>query len=190
MKPVDLTLGILAGGQATRLGGVDKAWLVRDGVAQVERIVRRFRDRVASVVVSANRGLQRYADAGLHVVVDGHAGIGPIAGLQALSKACKTAWLLTLPVDIVDANDCLIDSLAAAGANGASVEDDEGHQPLVALWPTQRLHDAAEAAISRGDLAVHALQAGLGMSVVALAGVRLGNLNTPVDLEAAGVRVR
>ena len=37
-----LTLGILAGGRATRLGGRDKAWLQRDGVPQVVRIARRF----------------------------------------------------------------------------------------------------------------------------------------------------
>jgi len=38
----EVTLGILAGGRASRLGGRDKAWLQRDGVPQVLRIARRF----------------------------------------------------------------------------------------------------------------------------------------------------
>jgi len=34
LAPSDVTLGLLAGGRATRLGGVDKAWLLRDGEPQ------------------------------------------------------------------------------------------------------------------------------------------------------------
>ena len=30
--PGGVTLGLIAGGRATRLGGIDKAWLLRDGV--------------------------------------------------------------------------------------------------------------------------------------------------------------
>ena len=57
----DLTLGILAGGRASRLGGIDKAWLERGGTAQVTRIARRFDGECATVLVSANRDLPRYA---------------------------------------------------------------------------------------------------------------------------------
>ncbi|MBO9547405.1 NTP transferase domain-containing protein, partial [Caulobacter sp.] len=65
-----LTLGLLAGGRGTRLGGIDKAWIVRDGVAQVQRFARRFPGETGPVLVSANRGLERYAEAGLQVVTD------------------------------------------------------------------------------------------------------------------------
>src|SRR5690606_30658243 len=54
------TLGLLAGGRATRLGGADKAWLVKDGVPQVLRLARRVRDEVDAVLVSANRDHGRY----------------------------------------------------------------------------------------------------------------------------------
>ena len=52
-----VTLGILAGGRATRLGGRDKAWLTRGGVPQVLRIARRFGAECSAVCVSANRDL-------------------------------------------------------------------------------------------------------------------------------------
>ena len=58
---------------------------------------------------------------------------------------------------------------------------------LVALWPTVALRRAAGDALARGELAVHALQAGMDMRGVHLAGVRFGNLNTPADLAAAGI---
>ena len=183
------TLGLLAGGRASRLGGIDKAWMQRDGVPQVLRMARRFGPKVAEVLVSANRDLARYVQAGLQAVPDRHAGIGPIGGLDALAQACRTRWLLTLPVDLVDANDCLFDSLAAAGGKGAYVEDAGGVQPLVALWQVDALRPALHQSIAAGEYSVQRLQASLGMSRVPLEGVRMGNLNTFEDIDAAGVQV-
>ena len=65
--------------------------------------------------------------------------------------------------------------------------DDDGPQPLVALWRVDRLRPALAAAIDAGELAVHALQAKLGMAPLRLEGVRFGNLNTPQDLANAGI---
>lgn len=184
----DITLGILAGGRATRLGGIDKAWLERDGVPQVVRWQRRFAHETGAVLVSANRNLERYAVIGLTAVPDRTlADLGPLAGLDALAEACATPWLLTLPVDLVGVNECLLPTLVAlAGANGAFAVDDDGPQPLVALWRVRALQDAAAAAAT-GEVAVHALQSTLGMAAVRFDGVRFGNLNTPDDLAAAGI---
>src|SRR4051794_36787739 len=135
MPEIAVTLGILAGGRATRLDGLDKAWLEREGQPQVLRIVRRFATRVDHVLVSANRHLQHYRQHGLTAVVDSVEDIGPIGGLNALMEACKTPWLLTIPVDVVDVNDCLLPTLMArADTKGAYAIDDDGVQPLVALW--------------------------------------------------------
>lgn len=184
----DVTLGLLAGGRATRLDGRDKAWLERDGVPQVLRLARRFGVGTGAILVSANRGLDRHAGAGLQVVADRVADAGPLAGLDALAAACATPWLLTLPVDLVDANDCLLPSLvAAAGTRGASAQDDDGPQPLVALWPVPALRGAVAEALAQRALAVQALQARMGMGVARFPGVRFGNLNTPDDLRAAGI---
>lgn len=185
----DVTLGILAGGRATRLGGVDKAWLQRDGLPQVLRLSERFRSRVAEVIVSANRDLQRHAAAGLRAIADRTRDIGPLGGIDALAWACTTPWLLTIPVDLVDTNDCLLPSLLAAGGGGtgAYAEDDNGAQPLVALWRVADLRRGLADAIASGDCAVQGLQARLRMRRVRLPGVRFGNLNTPADLVAAGI---
>ena len=186
--PIDITLGILAGGRATRLGGLDKAWLERDGVAQVLRWTRRFAAEAEQVLVSANHGLDRYAKHGLATVADRIPGAGPLGALDALAGRCRTPWLLTVPVDLVGVNECLLPSLAAAGRQGASAEDDDGPQPLVALWRTGALRPAVREALAEGAFSVQALQARLGMACVRFAGVRFGNLNTPADLAAAGLQ--
>ena len=188
LPPSDLTIGILAGGRATRLGGIDKAWLERDGIAQVIRWQRRFANEASALLVSANRDLDRYADAGLRTVPDRTMrDIGPLAGLDALAAACTTPWLLTIPVDLVGVSECLLPTLAfAAGDIGAHAVDDDGPQPLVALWRVDALRDAMPQALA-GDGAVHALQRSLRMAAVRLEGVRFGNLNTPEDLAAARV---
>ena len=183
----DITLGLLAGGAGSRLGGTDKAWLQRSGVPQVLRLAKRLSGETASVLVSANRDPVRYAEAGLIAIPDRRAGIGPIAGLDALANACTTPWLLTVPVDLVDVNDCLMRSLAAAGGDGAFAIDDDGAQPLVALWRVEALRDALSQALAENEIAVHALQARMGMAGVRFAGFRFGNLNTPGDLVAAGI---
>lgn len=185
----NITLGILAGGRATRLGGLDKAWLQRGGEPQVLRWRRRFSSETAAVLVSANRDPSRYAEAGLEVVADRLSDdLGPLAGLDALAAACNTTWLLTIPVDLVGVNECLLPTLiAGSAANGAYAHDDDGPQPLVALWRVAALRDAVAAAIATGDTAVHGLQTGLAMACVRFDGVRFGNLNTLDDLAAAGV---
>jgi molybdopterin-guanine dinucleotide biosynthesis protein A len=183
----DIILGLLAGGAASRLGGTDKAWLQRGGIPQVLRLAKRLSGETAAVLVSANRDLSRYANAGLTAIPDRLADIGPIAGLDALAAACTTPWLLTIPVDLVDVNDCLLRSLAAAGGQGAFAIDDDGAQPLVALWRIEALREALSQALVANDIAMHALQARIGMAGVRFAGFRFGNLNTPADLAAAGI---
>lgn len=190
MPPGDITLGLLAGGRGTRLGGVDKAWLERDGVPQVVRWSKRFADEHGPLLVSANRDPDRHVAHGFRVVSDRSPGLGPIGGLDALVAACATPWLFTLPVDLVGANDCLLRTLISQrGGDGAYAVDADGPQPLVALWRRDALRNACAAAIAAGETAVHRLRQRLDLPAVVFSGFRFGNLNTPDDLRAAGLVV-
>ena len=185
-----LTLGLIAGGRGQRLGGADKAWLSRGGVPQVLRWRDRFAHEVGAVLVSSNRRDPRYAAAALATVSDlpQWEGQGPLAGLAALAEACATPWLFTLPVDLVQCNDCLLRTLLALrGEDGAVAQDEDGPQPLVALWRRDALRVAASDALARGERAVHRVAEQRALPVVSFPGVRFGNLNTPHDLRAAGI---
>lgn len=150
------------------------------------RIGQRFAPEVGKILISANSALDRYAEYSLNVVSDRIPNAGPISGLDALAQACTSPWLLTLPVDLIGVSEYLLPSLAARGAQGAYAEDDDGLQPLVALWRVDLLRGATTQALETGDLAIQALQTRLNMTRVRFTGVRFGNLNTPADLQAAG----
>jgi molybdopterin-guanine dinucleotide biosynthesis protein A len=182
----DVTLGILAGGRASRLGGRDKAWLRRAGVPQVVWIATEWSHGCGAVLVSANRLLPRYAEHGLHAVADHAPDLGPLGGLQALAAACGSVWLFSVPVDATQPGAGALAALQAAGRAGAALDDDDGPQPLVALYRIDALRPALAAAIAAGELSVQSLQARMGLPRVRCDGLRVGNLNTPLDLALAG----
>lgn len=188
IAPDQITLGILAGGRATRLGGADKAWLQRGGIDQATRWRDRFVGEVGAMLISANRQLERCTLAGLEPVPDRLAGnLGPLAGLDALAGACRTPWLLTIPVDLVVIEPHLLAGLIeSAHVDGACACDDDGLQPLIALWRVDALRAAVAAAVAAGELAVQGLHHRLDIAQVHFPRVRFGNLNTPADLSAAG----
>ena len=190
LSPADITLGLIAGGRGERLGGVAKAWLSRDGVPQVVRWRDRFTGEVGAVLVSSNQPDARFAALGFATVPDAPAalGQGPMAGLAALADACATPWLFTVPVDLVQFNDCILRTLVALrGDIGAMARDVDGLQPLVALWRRDALRVLAGEALARGEGAVHRLAEQRALPVVSFPGVRFGNLNTFDDLRASGV---
>ena len=183
-----ITLGLIAGGKASRLGGIDKAWLERGGVPQVLRWQRRFSPEVGVTLVSANRDLDRYAAHDLITIPDRQPDTGPLGGLDALAAVCMTPWLFTLPVDLVGTNDCLLRTLAnLRDEDGAFAVDDDGTQPLVALWRRDALRAGCAAVLTTGEHGVQSLQSRLRMRRVVFSGFRFGNLNTPDDLHNAGI---
>ena len=186
LAPASITLGILAGGQATRLDGRDKAWLVRDGVAQVVRLSRQFAPYCADIWVSANRNVSRYAEHGLHTLADRIPQIGPMGGLDQLANTCATEWLLTVSVDVLQLPDALLPQLAQAGGAGAVACDADGLQPLIALYRVDMLRPALAAALAAKQHSVRQMQAAIGLVQSHFPGMHFGNLNTPEDLRLAG----
>lgn len=73
----DVAALILAGGKATRLGGIAKHELVVDGETIVQRQVRVLAPRVCEIIVSGA------SVAGYRSVHDAREGIGPLAGIAA-----------------------------------------------------------------------------------------------------------
>jgi len=186
--PDDVTLGILAGGQGSRLGGIDKAWLSRDGIPQVLRWRQRFQAETAAILVSSNRSDPRWQQCGLITIPDRTPDCGPLSGLDALASACNTAYLFTLPVDLVEIGPGVLQALAANASDaGTAIEDRDGPQPLLALWNLTTLKASLPATFISGDHSVRRLQQRLQMRICYWQGRPFGNLNHPDDLVAADV---
>lgn len=180
-----ITLGILAGGRASRLEGFDKALLKYSGETLLERTLRAFPRKFCERLLSYNR-IADAGMAGVRIVPDLRADFpGPLAALEALASACRSPWLLTVPVDCRDIPDSLADTLAGGvGHAGAVVRDVDGLQPLFALWRVEVLRVAVVTAIDSNELAAHKLVSRLDLRVHDISPHRLGNLNTPADFAA------
>ncbi|GAA6174327.1 molybdenum cofactor guanylyltransferase MobA [Sulfitobacter pacificus] len=75
---------ILAGGQATRMGGGDKGLLRLGGQSLLDHVINRLAPQVSELALNANGDPARFATLGLPVLADSVAGFaGPLAGVLA-----------------------------------------------------------------------------------------------------------
>ena len=136
---------ILAGGQARRLGGVDKALIAVGGEPILTRLARRLGDQCVGLALNANGDPARFAGFGLAVVADDIAGFaGPLAGVLAgmdyvAANFGPIADIVTVPADTPFIPRDLVARLskarAAAGADIAVARSGERDHHAVALWP-------------------------------------------------------
>lgn len=79
---------ILSGGAGSRLNGADKGLERYQGGALIEQVITRVSPQVDSIVVCANRNIERYKAMGLEICQDQKRGFqGPMSGISsALNK--------------------------------------------------------------------------------------------------------
>jgi len=186
------TVAVLAGGAATRLDGRDKGLMPLDGRPLIDWVLaaaglRRAADAAAPpLLIVANRHLDAYALHGptIHDALPGHH--GPLAGIAAALAACRTGWLLSVPVDCPLPPPDLAARLLAGPADAAIrvAHDGERRQPLFALYA--RALAASAAAAAAKETGVYAWQDAVGAVEVDFADrrVHFENLNTPSDFAA------
>ena len=181
----EVALGILAGGRGERFGGRDKGWIDVAGRPQIARVLEAVRPQASRVMVSANRHLDDYAALGVEVVRDrwpGHP--GPLAGIASLLSEARD-WLATVPVDVAalpaDYAARLGDARGAEAFSIVVAEDDDGLQPLFALYPAALAAHARET-LESGRRSVRDWQHRFPVYPCRFAGARFGNLNSPADL--------
>lgn len=98
MKMKNITGGILAGGQATRMGGADKGLQILHGQPLYRHIAQKLAPQVDSILISANRNLEQYRQSQYPVITDEIEGFsGPLAGMLTLLKQASTPWVAFVP---------------------------------------------------------------------------------------------
>ena len=114
---------VLAGGQGTRMGGLDKGLQSFLGQPLALHALERLRPQVGALMLSANRHMSDYAALGVPVWPDADAEFaGPLAGMLAGLNHCSTPYLATVPCDAPLFPADLVARLAAAlAAEGAEI---------------------------------------------------------------------
>jgi len=189
---------ILAGGQATRMGGGDKGLLrVRD-LRLIDHVIARLAPQCARLAINANGDPARFAEFALPVLPDSLPEYpGPLAGVLA-----GLDWAAAEGVDaIVTAaadtpffpHDLVARLRAAAGPDGlalAGSRDAAGklwRHPTFGLWPValrEDLRDALKGGLRKIVLWTDAHQAGLAEFPTGPFDPFF-NVNTPEDIARA-----
>ncbi len=180
---------ILAGGEARRMGGADKALLQLSGRSLLAHAIERMSPQVADLALSANGDPARFAEFDLPVLPDS-ASLGPLSGvLAALDWAEGRAdAVVTVAVDTPFFPCDLVPRLYDAGKGQLAIAHSAGRaHPVFALWPLS-LHGPLRVALAQGEAKVmHFTTTHHAATADFPAGPPdpFWNLNTPEDLAAA-----
>ena len=129
---------VLAGGRGSRMGGKDKGLVLLNGVALFHFVLETLRPQVDQLVISANRHIEIYQQAGVPVITDSLPDYpGPLAGMLAVMEAVESEWFLFSPCDTpnIPSNlaSCLWDGLGDPAVSAVWVNDGERDHPGIAL---------------------------------------------------------
>lgn len=198
---------ILAGGQATRMGGGDKSLHDLGGQPILAHVIQRLTPQVGPIALNANGDAARFADLGLPVIPDSIKGFaGPLAGVLAgldwaaekgaetlVSGAADTPFF---PTDLVARLDAARAEtghpIAMAASPDGGRKSGLGRHPTFGLWPVA-LRDDLRAALTDGlrKVVLWTDRHGTAMALFDGPGPDpFFNVNTPDDLETARARLR
>jgi len=181
---------ILAGGRATRMGGVDKGLVPINGRPMIAWVVDTLRSQVADVLINANRNHDSYRGFGCDVVDDGDSEFrGPLAGMVSGMRAARTPYIAVVPCDSPLLHGSLVqrlhDAARASGAPIAAAHDGGRLQPVFALLSCELLDDLA-GYLDDGERKIDRWYARHGYESVDFSDVAesFANINAPDDKRA------
>jgi molybdopterin-guanine dinucleotide biosynthesis protein A len=190
----EVTGVILAGGQGSRMGGVDKGLQPFGGRPMVAQVIERLAPQVAELLINANRNAEAYAGFGYRVIADEIEGFaGPLAGFERGLAHASRELVVTVPCDSPflpgDLVERLRSALLAAGAQLAVAKTGDQAHPVFSLM-RRDVHESLRAFLSSGQRKIDKWYAALKVVEVPFddeAGAFL-NINTREEL--AGLEPR
>lgn len=136
MQSEAITGVVLAGGRATRMGGVDKGLQLLNGRPLWRHVADSLEPQVGRLVISANRNLEYWHTSGYAVYRDTQADFpGPLAGMLAIMQQVDSPWFVFCPCDTPFIPSFLVERFVQqkASAPVVWVHDGERDHPAVAL---------------------------------------------------------
>lgn len=190
----EITGIVLAGGQGSRMGGVDKGLQPFRGRPMVSHVIERLLPQVDELLVNANRNVEAYAALGHRVIADEIEGFaGPLAGFErGLAHAAGTLVVTApcdspfLPLDLVRR---LRAALESQGTDLAVARTGEQPHPVFCLM-RREVHESLRAFLGSGQRKIDRWYAQLRVSEVAFDDVPDAFLNINTREELASLEPR
>lgn len=186
---------ILAGGQARRMGGVDKGLVKLSGRPLIEWVLDVLQPQVTNLMINANRSHTDYRRYGHPVLSDHLSGYhGPLAGIATGLQTCSTDYLVCTPCDSpllpADLVQRLYNSLQQDHAEIAVAHNGDRLQPVFALLD-RTLAPSLEKFLETGGRKIDQWYEQHRMSVVDFSDVpdTFLNINTPEDMAILETRL-
>ena len=180
---------VLAGGQGSRMGGVDKGLQPFRGQPMVAHVIERFAPQVDELLINANRNPEAYARYGHRVIADEIAGFaGPLAGFERGLAHASGALVATVPCDSPFLPPDLVARLRAALEAGqadlAVAKTGEQAHPVFCVMK-RSVHPSLVAFLARGERKIDRWYGALAVVEVAFddAAEAFININTREELD-------
>ena len=193
---IEVTGVVLAGGQGSRMGGVDKGLQPFRGKPMVAHAIERFAPQVDELLVNANRNLDAYGAFGHRVIADEIAGFaGPLAGFERGLAHARGGLVATVPCDSpflpADLVLRLRKALERDGAQLAVARTGVQAHPVFCLM-RRSVHASLEAFLGSGQRKIDRWYAALAMVEVPFddEAQAFMNINSPEELASLEPRER
>lgn len=154
LTPEKIDWVVLAGGQGSRMGGVDKGLIKLNEKPLIEYVIEALQPQTSSIIINANRSHEEY-QCYAPVIADHFSEYpGPLGGIHAgLSYPGKNDWVGFVPCDSPNIPTNLADIFCRAWQDDADIlvaHDGDFYQPVFTLFH-RRVKDKLKAFLERGD---------------------------------------
>ncbi|HUJ01062.1 MAG TPA: molybdenum cofactor guanylyltransferase MobA [Usitatibacter sp.] len=171
MPKVEVTGVVLAGGQGSRMGGMDKGLQPFGGKPMAAHAIERFAPQVDELLVNANRNVEEYARFGHRVICDEIPGFaGPLAGFERGLAHASGALVATVPCDSpflpADLVARLRTALEREGADIAVAKTGDQPHPVFCLM-RRSVHASLAGFLASGQRKIDRWYAALAVAEVA-----------------------
>lgn len=137
LQPTQTSWVILAGGQASRMGGKDKGLIELNQKPLIEHVIERLSPQTPRILINANRNQDAYSKFGFVFSDQFKDFPGPMGGIHAGLMHAETDWVGFVPCDSPQINTDLVERFCQAVKEDSDIlvaHDGDHQQPVFTLY--------------------------------------------------------